>query len=158
MSRICRDLDQRINKITAGGTLVLAPHASVDEMLRELTHAGNRHDYRLLKAYERFLSLDYPPHTIKKVIAALSGREDYVQEETSDTVFDLLSTAHLDAYRQVFTSLNSEHPSLTHMAQTAARHPELTEQIVEQAIRGAVEPDEALKLVRDESPGEMLRS
>ena len=158
MARICRDLEQRINKITACGTLVLAAHASADDMLRELTHAGNRHDYRLLKAYEKFLSLDYPPHTIKKVLAALSGREDYIQEDTSDTVFEMLSTAHLDAYRHVFTSLDSDHPSLTPIAQTAARHPELSKQIVEQAIRGDVEPDQALTQIKEQNPEELLRS
>jgi hypothetical protein len=75
----------------------------------------------------------------------------------TDTAFDMLSTVQLDSYREVFASLHSAHPSWTPMAQTAARHPDLTEQLVEQAVRGVVEPQEALTVIRNDHPEALLR-
>lgn len=127
-------------------------------MKRAVTLAGNNHDLRLLRAYEQHLSLEYTPHMIQKVLAAISGHSEYRQNDITDTVFELLSPVHLDSYREVFSALHSEHPSWTPMAQTAARHPDLTGQLVEQAVRGIVEPQEALTVIREEHSDETLRS
>lgn len=118
-------------------------------MKREVAHASNRHDMRLLNLYEKYLSTEFTPHVIKKVLAALTGHEEYTPENTLDADYEKVTVDHLDAFRRVLLSLGEGHPAWTPMAQAAARHPHITDQLVEYAVQGTVDPKEAVASIKE---------
>lgn len=151
--RIHKDLDQRIETLTSGAQIAHDPHATPESMKREVAHASNRHDMRLLALYEKYLSIEFTPHVIKMVLAAITGHEEYRPQNTLDADYQKVTVDHLDAFRRVMLSLGDGHPAWTPMAQAAARHPHITDQLVEYAVQGTIDPKEAVASIRaDESP------
>lgn len=146
--RARRDLEQRIHNLTLGAPITHDPHATPESMMQAVAHASNRHDVRLLHLYEKHLSIEYTPHTIKKVLAALTGREDYFPQHTLDADYGKVTPEHLEAFRKVMVRLGAGHPAWEPLAQEAARHPHAADQIIEQAVQGTVDPQEALRAAR----------
>jgi hypothetical protein len=148
--RIHKDLDRRIEHLTSGDQVAYDPHATPESMKLAVSHASNRHDFRLLRLYERYLSIEFTPHAIKKVLAAVTGHEEYEPENTLDADYDKVTTTHLDAYRRVLLSLGEGHPAWTPMAQAAARYPHIADQLVEYAVQGTTDPQEAVASIRQD--------
>jgi hypothetical protein len=146
--RIHKDLDRRIENLTSGAQVAYDPHATPESMKREVAHSSNRHDMRLLNLYEKYLSTEFTPHVIKKVLAALTGHEEYTPENTLDADYQKVTVEHLDAFRRVIHSLGDGHPAWTPMAQAAARHPHITDQLVEYAVQGTTDPKEAVASIK----------
>lgn len=140
-------LDHRIEHLTSGDQVAYDPHATPESMKVAVAHASNRHDLRLLRLYERYLSIEFTPHAIKKVLAAVTGHEEYEPENTLDADYQKVTTTHLDAYRRVLLSLGAGHPAWTPMAQAAARYPHIADQLVEYAVKGTTDPKEAVESI-----------
>lgn len=146
--RIHKDLDQRIENLTSGFQIAHDPHATPESMKREVSHASNRHDLRLLNLYEKYLSIEFTPYVIKKVLAALTGNEDYTPANTLPADYEKVTVDHLNAFIRVMRSLGSGHAAWAPMAQAAARHPHVADQLVEYAAQGTVDPKEAMASIR----------
>lgn len=145
---ICYSLGLRLKEIAVAKG---RDDSLMDTIRGYIALSYDENDIRMLRLFERYLSWEYKPRIIKMVVAALNGdQRGYDPTRTRDSSFSSVTEERLEAYRRIYISTLTTDSSRLALAREAARHPELTDKMVELIGRGYDDYQQIMDTVQSE--------
>lgn len=113
-----------------------------------VSFAHQDRDIRLLRTFDRLVTIDCKPLYIKRAIAAMNGDRHYHPDRVPDHIYDEISPERVIAFETISKAQPlMGHPLHTEFAGEAVKNPEITERLMELLNRGYTDFDKTMEAI-----------